>query len=266
MFEQLPETIPSKNKRKFEAFGAAFAIQVVLVVGLILLQMAMPEKLGEFQLLTTLYMAAPPPPPPAPPANAAPEPVRHAHPKPATVTPSAPVVTEPRPVVKEPEVIAPTTIPKDIARIVEAGSPTAGATAGGTPGGIRGGVPGGVSGGILGGVLGGAGDAVPPPPPPPAPVRVGGNVKPPKIIHIEQPHYPPAAKKAAVEGVVVVEATVTADGSVDQVKVISGPPLLSEAAVAAVSRWKYEPTYLNGQAVPVILTARINFSLSNSEK
>src|SRR5262245_22473048 len=123
MFEQLPETIPSKNKRKFEAFGAAFAIQVGLVAGLIVLQMAMPEKLGEFQLLTTLYMAAPPPPPPAAPKSAAPEPARRAQSKPATVTPNVPVVSEPRPVEKEPEVIAPTTVPKDIARIADAGSP-----------------------------------------------------------------------------------------------------------------------------------------------
>jgi periplasmic protein TonB len=266
MFEQLPETVPSKNKRKFEAFGAAFAVQVALVAGFIVLQMAMPEKLGEFQLLTTLYMAAPPPPPPAAPASAAPEAVRRARPKPATVTPTAAVVSQPRPAEKEPEVIAPTTIPKDIARIVEASSPSAGATTGGVPGGIRGGLPGGVSGGILGGILGGAGAAVPPPPPPPAPIRVGGNVKPPKIVHIEQPHYPPAAKKAGIEGVVIVEATVTADGTVDKVKVISGPPLLTDAAAEAVSRWKYEPTYLNGEAVPVVLTARINFSLSNPEK
>ena len=66
--------------------------------------------------------------------------------------------------------------------------------------------------------------------------------------------------------VVVVEATVTKDGTVEQVKVISGPPLLTDAAVQAISHWKYEPTYLNGQAVPVILTARITFSLSNAEK
>ena len=64
----------------------------------------------------------------------------------------------------------------------------------------------------------------------------------------------------------IVEATVTADGTVEKVKAISGPPMLMEAATEAISKWKYEPTYLNGQAVPVILTARITFSLSDSEK
>jgi periplasmic protein TonB len=134
---------------------------------------------------------------------------------------------------------------------------------------VTGGVPGGVAGGTIGGslrgVLGGAATApFVAPPPDTAPVRVGGNVKQPKILHIEEPRYPPAAKKAGVEGVVVVEATVTADGTVEKVKVISGPPLLTAAATEAVSHWKYEPTYLNGQPVPVILTARITFSLNNA--
>ncbi len=79
MFDDLPETIPHKNKRKLETFAFAAAVQVVLVAGLIVIQMAMPEKLGEFHLLTTLYMA-PPPPPPAAPLSRAPEPVRNADP------------------------------------------------------------------------------------------------------------------------------------------------------------------------------------------
>jgi len=118
---------------------------------------------------------------------------------------------------------------------------------------------------LLGGVLGGTGN-VPPPPPPPAPARVGGNVKQPKVVHIEQPKYPPEAGRARVEGVVILEATVTAEGTVDKVKVISGPPMLTAAAVEALTHWKYEPTYLNGQAVPVIPTARISFSLSGTPR
>jgi len=268
MFEQLPATIPHKDNRKLEAFGAAIALQAVIVAALIIIQMAMPEKLGEFQLITTLYMA-PPPPPPAAPLSAAPEPVHRAAPKtPATaaVTETAPVVQERAlPIEREPAVIAPTTIPKDIAHIVES-PPASGGVNGGVPGGVSGGVPAGINGGVLSGILGGAATAPPSGPPPTEPIRVGGNVKPPKLVHIEQPQYPPAAKKARVEGVVVVEATVTADGTVEKVKVISGPPMLGEAAAEAVSHWKYEPTYLNGQAVPVILTARISFSLSDSQK
>src|SRR6185369_17138527 len=117
---------------------------------LIVLQMAMPERLGQFQLLTTLYMA---PPPPAPALSAAPEAVHRAQPNAAASSRS---VVEEQPQTKEqPAVLAPTTIPKDIERIIESGSPRAGATAG-VSGGVRGGVPGGVPGGLSGGVLGGA--------------------------------------------------------------------------------------------------------------
>jgi periplasmic protein TonB len=264
MFDQLPETNPHKNKRKLETFAFAATVQVVLVAAAIMIQMAMPEKLGEFQLLTTLYMAPPPPPPPAP-VGKAPEPVRHAE-QPTRVQ-EAPAVVEPQPtpVQEKPEIVAPTAIPQDIARIVESGPPS-GTSSGGVPGGVRGGVPGGVNGGLFGGVLGGAGVENVPPPPPTGPVRVGGNVKQPKLVHMEQPAYPAAAKRAHIEGVVIIEATLTADGTVDKTKVISGPPLLTDSALEAVQHWKYEPTYLNGQAVPVILTARITFSLSNSEK
>ena len=268
MFDQLPETKPRKNKRKLEAFAGAFALQIVLVSGLIVLQMALPEKLGQLRLLTTLYMAPPPPPPPAP-ISAAPEPVRATERKSvATASQPAAVIEQPRLVEREPEVVAPTAIPNEIARINEsvASAPVAPSGAGGgTRGGVPGGLPGGLGGGVLSGVLGGA--AAPPAlPPPTEPVRVGGNVKPPKVVHIEQPQYPPLAKKAKIEGVVIVEAVVTADGSVDKVKVISGPQQLVDAAVEAIKQWKYEPTFLNGQAVPVILTARINFSLSDGQK
>ena len=264
MFDDLPVTNPHTNKKKLKAIGAAVAFQAALVASLIVVQMAMPEKLGDFHLLTTLYMA-PPPPPPARAMSPAAQPARHVAEKPIAQDVPA-VVRQPQPVQEKP-LVTPPAIPADIARILESGSaaPPPG-MAGGVPGGVRGGISGGVSGGMLGGVLGGTGIADVPPPPPTGPVRVGGNVKEPKLIHIEQPQYPPAARKAHVEGVVMVEATVTADGTVEKVKALSGPPMLMDAATNAVSKWKYQPTFLNGQAVPVILTARITFSLSNSEK
>lgn len=273
MFEQLPATNSHKSKRKLRAFAGAFALQLTLVAALIVAQMAMPEKLGQFQLLQTLYMAPPPPPPPAP-VSAAPEPIRRAQPKAAATNRPAPAVEElPRaiePPEREPEVIAPTAIPQDIARIVESGGGVAASNSGGVPGGVAGGIPGGVTGGLPGGVLGGVLGGVAAEPvkmeKPKEPVRVGGNVKPPKLVHIEQPTYPPAAKRAKVEGVVVVEAVVTEDGRVDKVKVISGNPLLTDAAVDAIQKWRYEPTILNGQAVPVVLTARISFSMDNAGK
>src|SRR2546427_4673335 len=259
MFDDLPETIPQKNKKKPRVIVLAAGIHVLLVASIIILQMAIPEKLGEFQLLTTLYMAAPPPPPPLS-ISKAPEPKPHVVQEEAAVR-ETPAVVEPQPEpVEKPELTTPVNIPKDIARIVDAAPPKGISEA---RSGVTGGATTSSAGGLFGGVLGGTGN-VPPPPPPPAPIRVGGNVKQPKIVHIEQPKYPPEAKRARIEGVVVLEATVTAEGTVDKVKVISGPPMLVESAVEALTHWKYEPTYLNGQAVPVILTARITFSLGNT--
>ena len=236
-------------------------VATILVATIIVVQMAMPEKLGEFQLLTTLYMAPPPPPPPLS-VSKAPEPRRHAAVE-KTSPSETPAVVESEPVpVEKPELTAPVRVPKDIAKIVDTAPPSG---ASGARSGVIGGATTGLPGGLLGGVLGGTGN-VPPPPPPPAPVRVGGNVKQPKVVHIEQPKYPAEARRARVEGVVILEATVTAEGTVDKVKVISGPPMLTAAAVEALTHWKYEPTYLNGQAVPVIPTARISFSLSGTPR
>src|SRR5262249_15251306 len=154
---------------------------------------------------------------------------QHAAPKTDSVRESAPVVRQqPEPVQKEPEVMAPMPIPQDIARIAES-TPPDGDVNSGVVGGVRDGLPGGIAGGALDGIPGGEKAPVSPPPPT-EPVRIGGNIKEPKLVHIEQPQYPPAAKKSGVQGVVVVEATVTPEGKVDKVKVISGSPFLADAA------------------------------------
>ena len=74
------------------------------------------------------------------------------------------------------------------------------------------------------------------------------------------PVYPALASKARVSGVVILEATLTAQGTVEQIRVVSGHPLLIEAAIDAVKQWQYEPTLLNGAPVPVILTAKVHFN------
>jgi protein TonB len=73
------------------------------------------------------------------------------------------------------------------------------------------------------------------------------------------PVYPKVASMARVSGSVVLEATVTEQGTVEEIQVISGHPLLIEAAINCVKQWQYEPTTLNGIPVPVILTAKVNF-------
>jgi TonB family protein len=92
-------------------------------------------------------------------------------------------------------------------------------------------------------------------------IRVGGGILAPKKIRDVLPVYPDDARQARVQGVVILEITVAADGSVADARVLRSISLLDAAAVAAVRQWQYEPTLLNGVAVPVIMTVTVNFSL-----
>jgi protein TonB len=126
-----------------------------------------------------------------------------------------------------------------------------------------GGVEGGVAGGVAGGIVGGIAEAPPPPPPPPppAPVRVGGNIKPPTKTKDVRPTYPSIAQSARVQGVVIIEATIGPDGRVQEAKVLRSIALLDAAALDAVKQWVFTPTTLNGVPVPVIMTVTVNFTL-----
>jgi protein TonB len=147
------------------------------------------------------------------------------------------------------------------------------------PAGARGGVAGGVSGGVSGGVTGGVGGVVPggilgglpevPPPPRPvvgpdgkiAPVRVGGNIKPPVKIRDVKPVYPEEALQARVQGVVIIEALIDETGKVSDAKILRSIPLFDQAALEAVRQWEFTPTVLNGVPVPVIMTTTVTFTL-----
>ncbi|MFQ5664632.1 MAG: energy transducer TonB, partial [Terriglobia bacterium] len=151
------------------------------------------------------------------------------------------------------------TIPKEIAQIVD--PPDADTDF--PPAGVTGGVPGGVPGGQVGGVLGGILSATPPPveAPPQKPIRVGGNVRRPRLIKHVQPKYPSIAKLARIEGVVRIDAIIDTHGRVVRMKVVSGHPLLANAALNAVQGWLFEPTYLNGQPVPLAFEIKVTFQL-----
>jgi TonB family protein len=126
----------------------------------------------------------------------------------------------------------------------------------------------GVVGGVVGGVPAGAVPAPPPPPPPPPPgwaagaIRVGGNVlQPTKTKHVN-PEYPPIAQSARVQGVVIIEAIIGADGRVQDARILRSIPLLDQAALDAVKQWEFTPTMLNGAPVPVISTITVQFTLN----
>jgi protein TonB len=127
-----------------------------------------------------------------------------------------------------------------------------------------------VSDGIIGGFGTDAGLAVPlepppppppPPPAPPAPVRVGGIIEPPRKLSHVAPVYPELARTARVSGFVIIEATIDEEGNVRDTRVLRSIPLLDRAAVDAVRQWRFTPTVLNGQVIPVVMTVTVNFRL-----
>ena len=107
-----------------------------------------------------------------------------------------------------------------------------------------------------------------PPPPkdverPADPVRVGGDVAAAKLIHRVQPVYPALARQARIQGAVRLEAYIGESGEIRNLQVMSGHPLLVQAALDAVAQWRYQPTLLNGHPVAVTTTVDVNFVLGN---
>ncbi len=99
---------------------------------------------------------------------------------------------------------------------------------------------------------------------PPGAQLIGGNVMAANLIQpAEKPIYPPVAKMARQQGTVKFETTIGKDGHIEDLKLVSGPPLLVPAAMQAVKNWTYKPTYLNGNPVEVVSTIDVNFSLSD---
>jgi periplasmic protein TonB len=100
-----------------------------------------------------------------------------------------------------------------------------------------------------------------PPPEPPA-VRLSSGVDGPVKLHHVVPVYPELAKQARVEGIVVIECRIDTRGRVTEARVLSGHPLLDDAALDAVRQWQYRPTLLNGQPISVIMTVTVRFALA----
>jgi periplasmic protein TonB len=124
--------------------------------------------------------------------------------------------------------------------------------------------------GIPFGEVGSNGDLIPlppPPPPPPAPprptdpVRVGGFIQPPTRQVYVAPIYPPIALAARKEGLVILEALIAEDGTIRDVKALRPEPLFEQAAITAVRQWRFSPTLLNGERVPIVMTVTVGFSL-----
>jgi protein TonB len=178
--------------------------------------------------------AAPPPPPPPPPPKAAAD---LSKPTPVSTTPIA--------------FTAPVSVPDRV-------EPDAGGDRGAV-GGLAEGVDGGLPGGVAGGIVGGLPDV--PTPPAPKLVRIGGDVREPRKLKHVDPQYPPLARSAHVEGVVVLECLIDADGKVKDVRVLRALPMLADAAVEAVHQWVYAPTLVNGVPSQALMTVTVRFQL-----
>jgi periplasmic protein TonB len=111
-------------------------------------------------------------------------------------------------------------------------------------------------------------DVLPPPPvvakppEPQKPLPVGGTIRRPTKIGGADPIYPAIAQAARIQGIVIIEATIAADGHVMNARVLRSVPMLEAAALDAVRTWEYTPTLLNGAPVPVIMTVTVTFTLS----
>jgi protein TonB len=109
---------------------------------------------------------------------------------------------------------------------------------------------------------------LPPSPPPPTPAPAV-KVEPFRVSHMEladlvhrvNPTYPPLARQARVQGVVVLEAVINKEGAIESLHVLTGHPLLNQAAVDAVKQWRYRPLMLNGEPTEVITTVTVTFTL-----
>jgi protein TonB len=110
---------------------------------------------------------------------------------------------------------------------------------------------------------------VAPPPPlesspnPHKPLSIGAQIKEPRLLSSPMPVYPMVAKQTHIEGDVVINTLIDQSGKVTNMKVVSGPPILRQAAVDALRKWKYEPSQLDGQSVAVQLLVTLKFRFAS---
>jgi protein TonB len=245
MFEELVVSSPHPQKtNKPWTVVVSMLFQILFLAILILIPLIYTEALPKTMMATMLTAPPPPPPPPPPPVA-------------TTIVHVKPQVH----LMDSGKLMAPKVIPKEVKIIKEDAEPDMGSV--GMTGGVPGGVAGGSMGGVLGGVIGGMGTAPPPPRPhQTGPLRVGGNVQAARIVNRVQPVYPPLARQTRISGTVRLHAIIGKNGTIESLEVMSGHPLLQQAALDAVRQWRYQPTLLNGEPVDVDTTIDVIFSLN----
>jgi periplasmic protein TonB len=227
--------------------GRTTTFAIILEIGLVGLMVLMPliftEALPKQQLMT--FLVAPPPPPPPPPPAAAP----------------VKIVKQIQTDIVNGELRTPTKIPQKVQMIKEDEAPPPVMASSGVVGGVPGGIPGGQMGGVIGGIISSTPVAVPKVAAPQR-VRVSQGVSAGLLVRKVNPNYPPLARQARIQGQVVLRAVISKDGSIENLTLVSGHPMLAPAAIDAVKQWKYKPYLLNGEPVEVDTEVLVNFTLS----
>lgn len=221
----------------------SFFIQVGIIIVFVLVPLIFTEALPKTQLMT--FLVAPPPPPPPPPPAAAP----------------VKVVKQIQTDIVNGELRTPTKIPQKVQMIKEDEAPPPVMASSGVVGGVPGGVPGGQMGGVIGGIISSTPMAVPKVATPQR-VRVSQGVSTGLLVRKVNPNYPPLARQARIQGQVILQAEISKTGDIQNLRLISGHPMLAPAAIEAVKQWKYKPYLLNGEPVEVETTVQVNFTLS----
>jgi len=232
----------TQQTRKPYTVALSLLLQLAAICLLILVPLLYTQALPSAQLKSML--TAPPPPPSVP--------------KPPTVGMRKVGVARTLQLAK---LVAPSVIPKHIVMINEAPAAPVIGLAAETDGATG-------SNALLFGSPGEILRGAPPPPMPTkpkgsGPVRVGGVVAEANVIRRVQPVYPAVAKSARVQGIVEFTAIISKEGRVENLQLVRGHPLLVNAARDAILQWQYRPTMLNGQAVEVMTTITVNFTLEN---
>jgi protein TonB len=226
--------IESPPKNPWAAFGS-LAFLSVFTLALIAIPLFHTESLPKRETLTMLYLL---PPSAAAGSNAPKLQAPKARP---TYTPTSTGMTAPA------------------HETQEAPQPSVGIT-----GGVAGGVPGAVFSEAMGSARSVPEVAKAPEPVPAKRIRVASRVAEANLIHDVTPQYPPEAGRARIEGTVVLMAVIGTDGTVKDMRVESGLPILAQAAMDAVKQWRYRPYMVNGEPVEVDSRITINFTLSAS--
>ncbi len=244
MFEQTFVEGSGRTKTPWTT-AAGFIFQALLLGMAVLVPMIWTDVLPAGQLKSLLVAPPPPPPPPPPPAE-------------------APKAVQVRIIPRQFDagrLMAPKSVPTQIAQISESELPPPSA-GGGVPGGLGSGAS-----GVLSGLLGGSAPMLAPPPPPKKEekviqrIQVGGKVQEARLINRIIPTYPPLARSTRIQGHVILSAIISKEGTIQELRLVSGHPMLAPAAMEAVKKWIYKPTLLNEEPVEVSTEIDVNFTL-----